>query len=60
MILRSQERSTGGQNDEHGVHQVAQNRQVYSVEGADAVIFSVSSFTPVVSYSSGYGKNVRI
>jgi len=42
MISRSQERSTGGQNDEHGVHRLKQNRQAYSVEGADAVIQSAS------------------
>ena len=30
--------STGGQNDEHGVHNLKLNRQVYSVEGADAAI----------------------
>src|SRR5207249_887330 len=30
--------STGGENDERGVPQPGQNRQVYSVEGADAVI----------------------
>jgi len=29
--------SNGGENDERGDHQLKKNRQVYSVEGADAV-----------------------
>jgi hypothetical protein len=30
--------SNGGENEERGVHQLPQNQQVHSVEGADAVI----------------------
>jgi len=35
--------SNGGENDERGVHRLEQNQLVYSVEGADAVIYSKSA-----------------
>ena len=43
--------SNGGENDERGVHQLEENRQVSSVEEADAVIESGSK----KSTSSGLG-----